>query len=260
MGNAISRRDHRLPRRRGPGRPPQPAAPSPRTLAIDVGGSGLKASVLDPKGRLLTDPVRVRTPSPARPSVLVDALAELVRDLPPFQRVSVGFPGVVREGRVLTAPNLGTGPWRGFDLASALARRFGRPVRVLNDAEVQALAVVRRRGIELVVTLGTGVGTALFRDGRLAPHLELAHHPIRQGKTYDQYLGDRARKRVGKKKWNRRLRRAISLLSTLTNYDRLYLGGGNASRVELALPRNVTLVSNTAGILGGLALWEDWWT
>lgn len=259
MGNPISR-DRRLPRRRRPERPPQPAPPSPHTLAIDVGGGGLKASVLDPKGWLLTDPVRVPTPSPARPSVLVNALTELVRDLPSFDRVSVGFPGVVREGRVLTAPNLGTGPWRGFDLASALARRFGRPVRVLNDAEVQALAVIRRRGIELVVTLGTGVGTALFREGKLAPHLELAHHPIRQGKTYDQYLGDRARKRVGKKKWNRRLRRAISILSTLTNYDRLYLGGGNASRVELTLPRNVKLVSNTAGILGGLALWEDWWT
>ncbi len=259
MGNPMSGQHRRAPRRRRPGRAPRSRVRSPRTLAIDVGGSALKASVLDPEGGLLTDRVRVRTPSPARPSVLIDALARLARDLPRFDRVSVGFPGVVREGQVITAPNLGTGPWRGFDLASALARRFGRPVRVLNDAEVQGLAVIRRKGIELVVTLGTGVGTALFREGSLAPHLELAHHPIRRDMTYDQYLGERARKRVGTKKWNRRLRRAISILSTLTNYDRLYLGGGNASRVELGLPRNVKLVSNTAGILGGLSLWEDWW-
>ena len=228
-----------------------------RTLAIDVGGSGLKASVIDEAGRLLTDRVRVDTPVGSRPNEIVEALARLVAPLGAFDRVSVGFPGVVRDGRVLTAPNLDNKGWKGFDLAGALGRTLGKPVRVANDADVQGLAVVEGKGVEMVITLGTGFGTGLYLDGRLAPHLELSHHPFRKGETYDEHLGNAARKRVGRKKWNRRVRKAIGTLRSLTNFDRLYIGGGNAKKIDFELDPDVRIVSNDAGIKGGVALWRD---
>lgn len=235
----------------------KPTGSGLRTLAIDVGGTGLKASVLDARGRMITPHVRVATPDPCPPKVLVGALADLVAPLGAYNRVSVGFPGVVRDGRVVTAPNLGNDTWRGFNLAGALAARLGKPVRLLNDAEMQGLAVIAGKGLELVVTLGTGVGTALFHDGELMPHLELAHHPVRGRKTYDEYLGDKARKKVGARRWNGRVRRVVDILQTLLNYDRIYIGGGNARRIVFKLDRNMRLVSNTAGVLGGIALWRD---
>src|SRR5262245_31405385 len=164
-------------------------APSParmRTLAIDIGGTGLKASIVDETGRLLTDRARVDTPVGAPPKEIVQALGRLVQPLGSYDRVSVGFPGVVRDGRVLTAPNLGNKGWKGFDLASVLGRALGKPVRVANDADVQGLAVISGKGVDMVITLGTGFGTGLSLDGRVGPHLELSHHPFRKGGTYDQ--------------------------------------------------------------------------
>ncbi len=228
----------------------------PFTLAIDVGGTGLKASVLDATGNLAADRVRVRTPRPIDPGILVGALATLTKSLPAFDRVSVGFPGVVRDGVVRTAPNLDTEAFRGFDLAAALTRRLGKPTRVLNDADMQGFGAIRGTGVEMVVTLGTGFGTALFLDGALGPHLELAHHPFHKGRTYEDELGEDGRKRLGEKKWNRRLAAAIDELRSLTAFDHLYLGGGNARRVDLELPEDVTVVDNSAGILGGIRLWE----
>jgi polyphosphate glucokinase len=228
-----------------------------RTLAIDVGGSGLKASVIDESGRLLTERVRVDTPVGSPPREIVDTLARLVAPLGAYDRVSVGFPGVVRKGRVLTAPNLDNKGWKDYDLAGALGRALGKPVRVANDADVQGLAVIGGRGVEMVITLGTGFGTGLYLDGRLAPHLELSHHPFRKGETYDEHLGNAARKRVGKAKWNRRVKKAIRTLRALTNFDHLYIGGGNAKKIEFELDPDVTIVSNDAGIKGGVALWQD---
>jgi polyphosphate glucokinase len=199
-----------------------------RTLAIDVGGTGLKASVIDDSGKLLTDRVRVDTPVGAPPREVVEALVRLVTPLGTYDRVSVGFPGVVREGRVLTAPNLDNKGWKGFDLAGGLGRALGKPVRVANDADVQGLAVIAGKGVEMVITLGTGFGTGLYLDGRLGPHLELSHHPFRKGETYDEHLGNAARKKVGNKKWNKRVRKAIDELRSLTSFDHLYIGGGNA--------------------------------
>jgi polyphosphate glucokinase len=228
-----------------------------KTLAIDVGGSHLKASVLNEDGRLTVDRVRVATPVGAKPDKIVATLAELVEPLPPFDRISVGFPGVVRNGTVLTAPNLGNDDWKGFKLAEALGAKLGKPVKVLNDAEMQGMAVIKGHGMEIVITLGTGFGTALFMDGRLAPHLELSHHPFRKGETYDEHLGNAARKRVGNKKWNKRVRKAIKTLRVLANFDHLYIGGGNAKKVSIDLDPDVTLVSNEAGIEGGLAAWRE---
>jgi len=235
---------------------PDPNAP-PKTLSIDIGGSGLKASVLDEEGEMLTERVRIDTPHDCPPELMVSSLVELVSPLPEADRVSVGFPGVVRGGVVITAPHWGNAIWRGFDLAARLQERLGKPVRVLNDADMQGLAVIRGEGIELVLTLGTGVGSALFRDGVLMPHLELAHHPIRGKKTYNEYLGDAVRKKIGKKKWNRRVDEMIDIVRTLVWFDHLYIGGGNSKKVELDLPPDVELVSNKAGILGGIALWAQ---
>jgi polyphosphate glucokinase len=228
-----------------------------RTLAIDVGGSGLKASVVDDAGRLLTDRVRVETPVGRPPREIVEALARLIAPLGAFDRVSVGFPGVVRNGRILTAPNLDNKGWKGFDLAGALGRALGKPVRVANDADVQGLAVIAGKGVEMVVTLGTGFGSGLYLDGRLAPHLELSHHPFRKGETYDEQLGNAARRRLGNRKWNKRVRRAIRTLRALTSFDHLYIGGGNAKKIEFELDPDVTVVSNDAGLKGGVVLWHD---
>ena len=228
-----------------------------RTLAIDVGGTGLKASIVDESVRLLTDRARIDTPVGAPAKEIVQALVQLVQPLGAFDRVSVGFPGVVREGRVLTAPNLGNKGWKGYDMAGALARALGKPVRAANDADVGGLAVISGKGVEMVVTLGTGFGTGLYLDGHLGPHLELSHHPFRKGETYDEQLGNAARKRIGKKKWNKRVRRAIDNLRTLTSFDHLYIGGGNAKKIDFELDPDVTIVDNTAGLAGGVALWRE---
>jgi len=233
------------------------AVSGPVTLGIDIGGTRLKAGLLDPAGAFLGEPARTDTPHPAKPAEVIDLLVALTSTLGVFDRVSVGFPGVVRQGMVITAPNLGTEVWHGCRLASLLAERFDRPVRLLNDASVQGLGVIAGRGLECVITLGTGMGFALYQDGRLMPHLELSQHPVRKDKTYDAYLGNAALHEVGKHRWNRRVQRAIGYIQTLTNYDTLYIGGGNAKNITFALPQRVQIVSNDAGITGGVRLWDS---
>lgn len=229
-----------------------------RTLAIDIGGSGLKASVVDPDGKLLADRLRIDTPHPCPPAVLVEAVVGLVAPLPAYDRISIGFPGYVRDGHVFTAPNLGNEDWAGFALAAALSKRLGdKPARLLNDADMQGLAVISGQGLELVITLGTGTGSAWFRDGVLMPHMEIGHHPLRKGKTYEDYLGNAARKRVGNKRWSEHLLKTIPVLEALLHFDRLYIGGGNAERLTVELPPNVTRVPNAAGIEGGAAAWRQ---
>jgi polyphosphate glucokinase len=227
------------------------------TLSIDVGGTGLKASILDTSGKMMVERVRVETPQPCPPLLLVKYLSKLIKALPSFDRVSVGFPGVVRDGIVLTAPNLNDAKWSHFPLAKALEKEWGKPVRILNDADMQGLAVISGKGLEFVVTLGTGIGTALYRDGELMAHLELAHHPVVKDKTYNQYIGDAVLKEKGHKKWNKRVQKALEFLETLINYDRIYVGGGNSRDIRFKPGKNMKLVSNDAGILGGIALWDE---
>lgn len=229
----------------------------PQTLGIDIGGTGLKAAVLDPDGRMVDKRARVRTPSPSTPAAVLEALTGLVEPLPRFDRISIGFPGVVRRGTVLTAPNLGTRAWRGFALQDEVSKLFGKPTRLENDAEVAGLGVIDGKGLEVVITLGTGFGSAIFSDGRMTPHLELAHHPVHKSETYDEYVGDAAMKAVGRKKWNRRMLKVIAILRTLLNYDTLHIGGGNAENITFKLPKNVVLASNDRGITGGIRLWDD---
>lgn len=233
-----------------------------RILAIDIGGTGLKASVVDASGALLVPRRRIATPYPCPPSVMLDALAKLVEPLPPHNRTAIGFPGVVRGGHVVTAPHFGTEDWAGFPLCTAAAERFGAPARMVNDAEMQGLAAIRGRGLELMLTLGTGAGTGLFRDGVIMPHLELAHHPIYGKKDYNGYIGDAALKKVGKKHWNKRVGRTIDILASLLHFDHLFIGGGNARRLSITTSAWMTIVPNDAGIEGGAALWRlpEWGT
>jgi polyphosphate glucokinase len=227
-----------------------------RTLAIDVGGTGLKASVLDARGRMIVDRVRVETPYPCPPKVMVKALVALVKPLPAFDCVSVGFPGFVRDDKVITAPEFGNDIWHGFDLGKALKTKFGKPVRLLNDADMQGFAAIKVKGLELVLTLGTGVGTGLFRNGELMPHFELAHHPMHQRKDYNEYLGKKALRKIGKKKWNGRVQRVLKILHDLLQPDKIYIGGGNARNITLKLDAHLRLISNQDGILGGFMAWE----
>lgn len=228
-----------------------------KTLAFDIGGSGLKATVLDKRGEMLTERVRVETPQPCPPGVLLEKLKELLSQLPEFDRVSVGFPGVVRHGKTLSCKNLGSDEWDHFDLQKAIAKVTGKPTLVINDADMQGLGAINGKGVELVITLGTGLGSALFEDGRLAPHIELAHIPFRKGQTYEQQLGNKAFKKVGKKEWNDRLEKAIEYFRILTNFDKLYLGGGNAKEAALKFGDDIEVVSNSLGMRGGIWLWKD---
>lgn len=247
-----------------------------RTLAIDIGGSGLKATVLDHAGAMLAERVRIDTTYPCPPQRLVGVLGALVAPLRGLgaHRASVGFPGLVRHGRVVEVPSLSrreyggpadadlAGMWAGFDLQGALADRLGMPTLVANDADIQGCAVVSGDGMEFVMTLGTGVGTALFHDGSLLPHLELSHGPYDRDQSVDIALGNAQRKAVGKQRWLDRVRRSIDDFHEMLWFDRLYIGGGNAKHLdgkELAqepLASKITLVSNTAGLLGGVRIWD----
>ncbi len=227
----------------------------PRTLAVDIGGTGIKTIILDPDGKPLTERERVPTPPRATPKKVMTIIEQMARQQGEFDRVSVGFPGVVKDGKLLTAVNLGPG-WTKFDFQKALSKQLMRPVRIGNDADVQGLGAVSGKGIELLITLGTGVGSSLFVDGHLA-HLEMGHHPFRKGGTYEDELGNAALKRKGVKKWNKHLLEAIATLRAVFNYDRLYIGGGNSKHIRAPLPVNVQIVSNLDGLLGGVMLWRD---
>ena len=240
-----------------------------RTLAVDVGGSGIKASVLDAHGQLLVDRVRMDTPYPCPPELLVECIVGLTSGLPRAHRASIGYPGLVRDGRVIEVPSLSRATydgqadpalvarWHGFDLGHALARVLDVPTLVVNDADMQACAVVEGDGMEFVLTLGTGVGTALFNDGHLLPHLELSHGPFRAGQTFDIALGNVERKRIGKKEWTARVREAIKDFDEMIVFDRIYVGGGNAKHLEPAdIGPKGRIVPNSAGVIGGVKLWD----
>jgi polyphosphate glucokinase len=227
-----------------------------RILCIDVGGTGLKAAVISPRGKYLVKRVRVKTPKRRKPVHIVKALTDLASPLAPFDHVTIGFPGMIRGGKVMTAPAFGTDDWKGFDLAGALKKRLRKPVKLFNDADVQGMAAIRGKGLELVGTLGTGFGTAWFRDGELMPHMDLAHLVMRRKDDFDVFIGDKTRRKIGSDHWNRRVKKLIGVLQTVFAYDHLYLGGGNSRCVKFKLPRNVTLVSNDAGMEGGAFAWS----
>lgn len=230
-------------------------AVGPRTLCIDIGGTGIKTMLVSSTGQPIGERARVDTPRPATRKAVVTALKSIVPDPSAFDRVSVGFPGVVVRGVVRTAPNLDPS-WTGFDLAAFVATYTGKPTRALNDAGVQGHGVISGQGVEVCITLGTGFGFALFVDGRYVPNVELGHHPFRNGNSYEDELGRAALARLGKRKWNRMLGRAIAQLDRTFNFDRLYVGGGNSTKVTIELPPHAKRVGNVSGLLGGVKLWD----
>lgn len=246
---------------------------SEHTLAVDCGGGGIKASVLDGQGMMVAPAVRVPTPYPLPPQLLVETIVDLAAKLPEFSRVTVGMPGMIRHGVVVATPHYITkdGPrsrvlpqlqrqWALFDMRAALVVALGKPVLVLNDAEVAGAGTVSGTGLEMMITLGTGLGNAVFDGGRLAPHVEISQGPVRWGLTYDDYVGEHERLRLGDAHWSRRVRRVIAGLRPMYLWDRLYLGGGNSVRitagVRVKLGDDVVIVPNDAGIRGGARAWD----
>lgn len=245
----------------------------PSTLGIDCGGGGIKASVADFSGHLVTAPIRTPTPYPLPPNVLVDIAVDLASQLPAADRVTMGMPGMLRHGRVIETPHYVTkdGPrskplphlveeWANFNMQGALREALQLPTLVLNDAEVAGAGVVTGTGLEMIITLGTGLGNAVFDSGKLAPHTEISRGFVRWGLTYDEYVGEHERLRLGDAHWSRRIKRVIDGLRPMYLWDRLYLGGGNGVRVVQTarnpLPKDVVVVPNDAGMMGGVRAWE----
>ena len=243
------------------------------TLSIDCGGLSIKASVLDQDGTMHAPAVAVPTPYPLSPARLIEVFQEIASQLPTFDRITVGFPGMVRHGVVVHTPHYINvkGPrtrldpelytaWTGLDFRSLVEKNFARPTLMLNDAEVHGAGVVAGSGFEVVLTLGTGLGCAVFDGGKLAPHIELSHAPIRRSMNYDTWIGEHERRRLGDSFWSRRIRSMISDLRPVFHWDRLYLGGGNARRIKpndlAALGDDVVIVPNAAGIVGGVRAWN----
>ena len=242
------------------------------TLSIDCGGLSIKASVLDDEGTMHAQSVAVPTPYPLSPTRLLEIFSDIAAQLPKADRLTIGFPGMVRHGVVVHTPHyINTkGPrtkvdpelfmaWKGFDLQSAVLAKFGVPTLVLNDAEVHGAGVVAGSGFEVVLTLGTGLGCAVFDGGKLAPHIELSHAPVRRSTIYDEWIGEHKRRRLGDSFWSRRIRMMVADLRPVFLWDRLYLGGGNSRRIRPevieALGDDVVIVPNAAGIMGGARAW-----
>jgi len=232
-------------------------SPDDKILVIDIGGSHIKATLLDAGGKLLKDYEKLITPKPATPAAVVATIMQLAKTLQGYTKAAAGFPGFVKNGIVYTAPNLDNKSWKNIDLNKVLGDSLKCPVRVLNDADMQGLAVVSGKGFEIMITLGTGFGTAFLMDGKLLPHFELAHHPVCKNQTYDDYCGQKALDRYGKKKWNRRIQKVLVILQNVFNYDRLYIGGGNASQLTGSFADNIKIVTNLDGIHGGIKLWNE---
>lgn len=241
-----------------------------KTICVDVGATSLKAGLVDPRGELLGERAKVKTTFPMTPQRLVEEVARLVVRLPKGDRLALGFPGTVVDGVVTDAGNFerASGPgsrrtaalstaWRGFELQRRLAATFELDVRVANDADVAALACKVGKGLELTVTLGTGVGTGLTLDGRLQPHLEGGQLRWSRHETLDDVLGERARKR-DEARWHARVLSALQLLEVVVGFDLLHLAGGNGPRVRRAelgeLGDRTTVTTSRPGILGGVHL------
>ena len=223
-----------------------------RTLAIDVGGSGVKCALLDARGRMASEKLREETPERFTPARLLTLIERMAAQMPSYDRVAVGVPGIVHRDVVYALPASGSRAFKRFELGARLSDLLGAPVRVTNDAAMHGLAAIRGDDVEMVITLGTGLGTALFIDGVLSAHYQTLPD---QDEPFSPY-GDAALEKIGRGRWERRVRDLFDQLRGITNYDRLYVGGGNAERLHGAMPSHVRRIDSTAGILGGYRLWE----
>ena len=215
-----------------------------RILVIDVGGThvkllvtGMKQPILIPSGPTMTPRAMIRQVKAAVKSI-------------PYDVVSMGYPGPVVHGKPLQEPhNLGKG-WVGFDFRRAL----GRPVKIINDAAMQALGSYKK-GRMLFLGLGTGLGSAMIADGVVEP-MEMGHMPYKHGKTYEDYLGIRGLERLARKKWEREVAKVVELMRAALEPEKIVLGGGNAKKLK-KLPPGTRLGNNDNAFRGGFELWKE---
>ncbi|HEY4138629.1 MAG TPA: ROK family protein [Casimicrobiaceae bacterium] len=213
-----------------------------KTLVIDVGGTHVKVIAT---GR--REARRIDSGPKMTPGEMVRAVRELAADWQ-YDRISIGYPGPVVDGRPAREPwNLGPG-WVRFDFEAA----FGMPVRIVNDAAMQALGSYDGKKM-LFLGLGTGLGSAMIQEGVLIP-MELAHLPYRHGKTYEQYVGDAGMRKLGKSAWRKHVAQVVALFVAALEVDYVVIGGGNARRLK-TLPPRVRLGSNANAFTGGFRLW-----
>jgi len=213
-------------------------------LVIDIGGHNVK--VLGPRP---SEVIKIPSGKTMMPNTMVERVRQALGKKK-FSRISIGFPGPVKAGKVVSEPqNLGPG-WVGFDFEKA----FGHPVRVINDAALQALGSYEG-GRMLFLGLGTGLGSTLIIDGIVAP-MELAHLPYKNGRTYEDYVGLRGLRRLKKKKWRQHVLQVVQQLKAALQADYVVLGGGNARLID-ELPRAVRRGHNSNAFLGGCRLWQE---
>jgi polyphosphate glucokinase len=218
-----------------------------RVLAVDVGGTHVKILATGHRA-----PRKVASGHSMTAAEMVRAVKRLATGLR-YDVVSIGYPGVCVHNRPVAEPhNLGKG-WVAFDFA----RAFGRPVRIVNDAVMQALGSYRG-GRMLFLGLGTGLGSAMIIDGVLEP-MELAHLPYRKGRTFEDYVGEHGRKRLGKKKWRRHVLDVVEGLRAALEPDDVVIGGGNVVRLK-RLPNGTRMGNNRNAFTGGFRLWDERWT
>lgn len=214
-----------------------------KVLSIDIGGTNVKVLATGQEQRR-----KFASGEALTPEAMVEQVKQLTADWA-YEAISIGYPGVVVRERVVAEPaNLGRG-WVGFDFA----RAFGRPVKLINDAAMQALGN-DRGGSLLFLGLGTGLGSALVVEGRVQP-LELAHLPYRKHRSYEQYLGKAGLERMGKKKWRRHVWKVVALFREALQPGEVVIGGGNAALLEEP-PEGVRLGTNASAFEGGFRLWK----
>jgi len=213
-------------------------------LAIDVGGTNVKVLASGQK-----EPIKI----PSGPKMTAKKMVREVRQATKdwnYSLISIGYPGPVVHGHPLCNPHNLAGGWVGFDFRKA----FGRPVKIVNDAAMQALGIYRG-GRMLFLGLGTGLGSAMIVDGILEP-MEVAHLPYKKGRTYEDYLGIRGLERLGKKKWRRHVADVAEELKNALEADYVVLGGGNAKLLK-TLPPGCRLGDNSTAFTGGFRLWDE---
>src|SRR5712691_8961505 len=219
------------------------AGKTPKILVIDVGGTNIKLLATGQK-----EPRKIPSGPTMTAGKMARVVKECVRDWK-FDRVSLGYPGPTINGHPLREPhNLGSG-WMRFNFSKA----FGCPVKMLNDAAMQALGSYKGRRM-LFLGLGTGLGSAMIVDGILEP-MELAHLPFKKGKTYEDLVGEAALRRFGKKKWRGYVTDVVTRLQAALEADDVVVGGGNAKLLR-SLPKGVRLGSNANAFIGGYRLWK----
>jgi len=214
-----------------------------KILVIDVGGTHVKVRATGRNERLVI---------PSGPGMTSRKMVAAVRKLTlgwKYDAITIGYPGAVLHGRIVSEPhNLGPG-WVGFNFKKA----FGRPVKIINDAAMQALGSYEGKRM-LFLGLGTGLGSAMIVDGVLEP-MELAHLPYKKGRTYEEYVGLTGLKRLGKRKWRHSVNDVVEQLKTALEADYVVLGGGNA-RLLKKIPRDARVGDNANAFLGGFRVWK----